>query len=355
MSILDSSFVDKSLQALLKAGNDYPNSDIDFSVAYVSATGVSWLRPLIKKAKRKRAVVGLCTLNRVNALLGLRDLGVEVYLYVAKSKSVFHPKIYYGATNTQAWAMIGSSNLTQNGLILNVERNLLITGQRHTEPFASLEAQLEAFRAQSYFFDRDIQKTLVEIERKMVKKISDEEYLEKLIDAGIKPRTEIVSAIPIEIRQVALEALRRFARTTPLVHAYQMLLMLTILFRADKNGFLSVEEVIDCFLAFYNLRSNAGLRREVSSGSKQAVVENPYVTRSEMRQMLKNSPLPRFERKGLLDISEDNQYFIVNPALIAILTPSLEQELRSIAIRRIAEHFDEDELMIETMITKSIG
>ena len=44
--------------------------------------------------------------------------------------------------------------------------------------------------------------------------------------------------------------------------------------------------------------------------------------------MIKTDPFPRFERKGLLDISEDNQYYIVNPALLAALTPSSKDELR---------------------------
>lgn len=352
---IDISFVDKPLQALLKAGNDHPNSDIDFSVAYISASGISWLQPLLKKANRKRAVVGLCTINRVNALLELKDLGVEVYLYIAELKRVFHPKIYYGATNTQAWAMVGSSNLTHNGLVLSVERNLLITGQRHIEPFVSLETQLATFRDQSYLFNRDIEKILLEIERKMIKKISEEEYQGKLIDAGIKPKLSTASIIPTEIQHVALEKLKNFTLTTPLVHAYQMLLLLTILLRADEKGFLFVEEAIDCFLAFYNLRDSAGLRREVSTGSKRAVVENRRVTRTKMRQMLKESPLPRFERNGLLDLSEDDQHFMVNPALTATLTPLLKQELRSIAIQRIAEHFGEDKDIIEAIVAKAIG
>ena len=139
-----------------------------------------------------------------------------------------------------------------------------------------------------------------------------------------------------------------------MVHAYQMLLLLTMLTYTDKDGFLSIEKSIDFFLAFYDLRTKAGLVREVDHGSKQAVVANPLVTRSEIRQMLKDSPLPRFERQGLLDLSEDNQYFIVNPAVFTAITPSLKHDLRSLAIHRIAEHFGEDESSIEEMVTKAI-
>jgi HKD family nuclease len=346
--------VDRSLQKLLQVGKEYPNSDLDFSVAYVSPTGVSLLRPLLKATKRKRAVVGLCLINRVNAFLELQDFGVEVYVYVTDSFRIFHPKIYYGTTNGFAWAMVGSSNMTGKGLSLNVERNLFLTGYRHTEPFTSIETQLEVFRAQAYPFNTDIRRILTEIE-KSKRSFTEEEYIKRLNDIGLKPKSSIVSIIPAEVQQVAIETLKRFVKKTPLVHAYQMLLLLTMLTHTDKDGFLSIEKSIDFFLAFYDLRTKAGLMREVDHGSKKAVVAHPNVTRSEMRQMLKNSPLPRFEREGLLDLSEDNQYFIVNPALFTAITPSLKHDLRSLAIRRMAEHFGNDEVIIEAMVTKANG
>jgi HKD family nuclease len=73
------------------------------------------------------------------------DCNVEVYLYVTSIYTLFHAKIYFGKLNAQAWAMVGSSNLTKRGLSMNVEHNLFITGQRHTEPFISIEAQIAAF------------------------------------------------------------------------------------------------------------------------------------------------------------------------------------------------------------------
>ncbi len=66
-------------------------------------------------------------------------------------------------------------------------------------------------------------------------------------------------------------------------------------------------------------------------------------------------PFPRFERRGLLDVSEDNQHFIINPALLEALTPSHVEELRSIAIRRLSEYFGEDATTIEAMVTLAIG
>src|SRR2546430_16041123 len=115
---ITTNFVDEPLKTLLKAGIDFPNSDLTFSVAYVSAAGVLWLQNLFRNARNTTIIAGLCTMNRVNAFLELQDLGAKVYVYVAESRKIFHPKIYYGATNAQSWAMIGSSNLTKNGLSL---------------------------------------------------------------------------------------------------------------------------------------------------------------------------------------------------------------------------------------------
>ncbi len=74
-----------------------------------------------------------------------------------------------------------------------------------------------------------------------------------------------------------------------------------------------------------------------------------------MRQMLKTSPFPRFERQGLLDMSEDERYFVVNPALLEALTPAVRQSLRKRAVERLAEHFGEDESVVEAMVVGAIG
>ncbi len=74
-----------------------------------------------------------------------------------------------------------------------------------------------------------------------------------------------------------------------------------------------------------------------------------------MRQMLKVSPFPRFERQGLLDLSEDERYFVVNPALLEALTPPVKQSLRMKAVERLAEHFGEEERIVEAMVGEAVG
>ena len=71
--------------------------------------------------------------------------------------------------------------------------------------------------------------------------------------------------------------------------------------------------------------------------------------------MLKTSPYPRFERQGLLELSEDDRSFVVNPALLEALTPAVRESLRRMTIARLVEHFGEGEDVVEGMVGRSIG
>jgi hypothetical protein len=74
-----------------------------------------------------------------------------------------------------------------------------------------------------------------------------------------------------------------------------------------------------------------------------------------MRQVLKTSPFPRFERQGLLDMSEDERYFAINPALLEALTPTVREVLRKKAVERLAGHFGEEGRMIAAIVTGAIS
>ncbi len=251
--------------------------------------------------------------------------------------------------------MVGYSNLTKRGLSMNVEHNLFITGQRHTEPFTSIEAQIAAFCSQAYLFDAAIEKELAMIEHGLRNNTSNIEYKKRLLTLGLKPKAQLDITIQDEAQQVALETLFSFIKNTKLEYAYQMLLLLVMLQCADENSEFSLKETAHCFSEFYRLRREAGLPAEKSYGLKQAVVDNPNATLSQIRQMLKTSPFPRFERQGLLELSEDDRYFVVNPALLEALTPGVRERLRRKAIGRLGEHFGEEEEIIEGMVARGIG
>jgi hypothetical protein len=250
--------------------------------------------------------------------------------------------------------LVGSSNLTKSGLSLNVEHNLFVTGQRHTEPLISIETQIAAFCSQAYLFDADIEKELAKIERGLRNNGSDIAYKKRLQAIGIKPKAQLEFTIPDEAQQVALETLFEFTENTKLEYAYQLLLLLVMLKWADENGQFSLKGTAHCFSEFYRLRREVGLPTEKSYGLKHAVVDNPHASPAQMRQMLKTSPFPRFERQGLLDLSEDERFFVVNPALLEALTPSVRESLRRKAVGRLVEYFGEEEGIIEGMVARGI-
>jgi hypothetical protein len=74
-----------------------------------------------------------------------------------------------------------------------------------------------------------------------------------------------------------------------------------------------------------------------------------------MRQMIKTSPFPRYERQGLMEMSNDGQYFVMNPAIVVGLTDEERQALRATAIKQLANHFEQPEVEIEDIVFQSIG
>lgn len=102
------------------------------------------------------------------------------------------------------------------------------------------------------------------------------------------------------------------------------------------------------------LRVKAGLPIEKNYRSKKAEVENNWQNINRLKYLIKINPFPRFERRGLLGISDDENYFIVNTALLAAITPSLKLKLRSDAIDKLAIHYGETRQKIEEMVTEAL-
>ncbi len=340
MSEIITSAIDQPLAILLQTERDFPGYALDICSGYVSTNGILPIKTLLKSAPKVRAVVGLNPTTHLSAFQMLyHDCGVELYVYATNIGRLFHPKIYFGTLNAEAWAMVGSSNLTYNGLSGNVEQNLFVTGQRHTEPFVSIEAQIAAFQQQAYLFDAGIEKQLHEIEHRLGQYPPETEYKKRLFASGIRPKTTVERTIPIEAQQTALDTLFNFAKSTYLEYAYQMLLLLVMLDKTDENGLISVDEVAHYFIEFYKQRREAGLPGEKIYGSKRAIMDDPNVSLAKTRQMIKTSPFPRFERQGLLDLSEDGKYFVVNPALVEALDSEMKEILKKLAMKRLEEHF----------------
>lgn len=222
-------------------------------------------------------------------------------------------------------------------------------------PFGKLQALPKDVRPVTLWRNRDA--AFDDIARGIRKAVEEagEKYQERLHPSGIR-RKEKTLPVVLENPQVALEKLIEFAKTANLEYAYQMLLLLVMLCRCDKRGVFSVEETAHCFNEFYRLRRKAGFSPvEKKRGGKTAVVDKPNVSLNELKTLVKTRPFPRFERAGLLELSEDEMYFLINPNVSGVLIPDVKDMLRTFAISRMAEHFEEDETKIEERVRLAIG
>jgi hypothetical protein len=224
-----------------------------------------------------------------------------------------------------------------------------------TAPFGKLHVLPQDAKPLTLWRNRDLAfDNIAQGIRKVVEEVV-EKYQERLHPSGIR-RKEKLRPTVLGTSQVALEKLTEFAKTADLEYAYQMLLLLVMLSHSDKRGVFSVEETARCFDEFYRLRREAGFSPvEKKRGGKTAVVDKPNVSLNELKTLVKTRPFPRFERVGLLDLSEDEMYFLITPIVLGVLTPDVKDMLRQFAISRIAAHFEEDETKIEKRVILTIG
>lgn len=108
---------------------------LDIAVAWVRASGMAHLNQrfteFLGQGGRICFVVGIdlknTTREGLQALLDLEQFGdAETYVYHNESGSIFHPKLYLFRNRQEARLIVGSNNLTQAGLFVNVEAGLQV-------------------------------------------------------------------------------------------------------------------------------------------------------------------------------------------------------------------------------------
>ena len=108
-------------------------SNIEVGVAWVRRSGTQYLLPslttFLKRGGVFRISVGIDIENTseegLSDLLSLEEYGTsETYVYHNEAPSTYHPKVYLFSNQHEAKLVIGSNNLTEAGLFLNVEASL---------------------------------------------------------------------------------------------------------------------------------------------------------------------------------------------------------------------------------------
>ena len=107
------------------------------SVAFASEGGVKVLEESLEKIGPKaRAFIGIRNdITSAQAINRLIDLGIQVYAVDTGSRHIiFHPKIYLLVSEKSSFAVIGSANLTFNGLHNNIEASTVIELDKSFRP-----------------------------------------------------------------------------------------------------------------------------------------------------------------------------------------------------------------------------
>ena len=108
---------------------------LDIAVAWVRASGMAYLSDRLANFLRSggnvSVIVGIdiqnTTREGLQALLDLEAHGhCETFVYHNEASGVFHPKLYLFRNEEDARLIVGSNNITQSGLYVNVEAGLQI-------------------------------------------------------------------------------------------------------------------------------------------------------------------------------------------------------------------------------------
>ena len=100
------------------------STQIVVSVAFARTTGLAAIQDSIKPlAAKTKFFVGIRNdITSIQAIKQLLELKLDLYAVDTGSRKViFHPKLYLAANASNAIAIIGSANMTFNGLHNNIE------------------------------------------------------------------------------------------------------------------------------------------------------------------------------------------------------------------------------------------
>lgn len=118
--------------------------------AFTSKAGVSFLEECVNSSQVKKesvfVIVGVDQEGTSKeALAKLNSMGYNSYIFYQKESPIFHPKIYLFEGEGRSALIIGSSNLTAQGLFTNVESSLLVEFENSDQDGVKLVSRLKAY------------------------------------------------------------------------------------------------------------------------------------------------------------------------------------------------------------------
>lgn len=116
---------------LIEQFNSHRYDTFTCLVAFASYGGISALSPYIKEAKKNgvkiKVILGVDQKGTSKeALEEVLSWNVDAKIYHTQASNIFHPKIYLFENEDIFTMIVGSNNLTEMGLVKNIECSLLI-------------------------------------------------------------------------------------------------------------------------------------------------------------------------------------------------------------------------------------
>ena len=298
---------------------------LDIAVAWVRASGMAYLSErlanFLQHGGRLSVIVGIdlhnTTREGLQALLELERFGhCETYVYHNEAGSVFHPKLYLFRNEEEARLIVGSNNITESGLYVNVEAGL----QVDTDVNATVIAQ--ALDALSSWKDTE-SRLAVRLDADFLAQLSRGGYVpdeaaaraELARERGARPRRDAPAlfasrrfAPPAGVRREARPAQRAATRVpgtaaAPVAAAAQVPTGTVLLMRLRKASVTDRPtqtqipfRVVDTFF------TGAGSVRSAHSGEAHGIIEasargNRNTIKLEIPEMRDfNEPVARFEK-----------------------------------------------------------
>ena len=145
--------------SLIKMLQDEQWSSLEIAVAWVRHSGMRHILPaleeFVKRGNTFHASVGIdiehTSREGLEDLLSLSSFGVaETYIFHNEARGVFHPKVYLFSNSEKAKLIVGSNNLTEDGLFINTEAGLEITAQIDDMVIKEVKEALASWRDTSY-------------------------------------------------------------------------------------------------------------------------------------------------------------------------------------------------------------
>ncbi|MBW8049742.1 MAG: NgoFVII family restriction endonuclease [Cytophagales bacterium] len=162
--------------------------------AFVSQAGVNGLSKHITAAKKHFNIITIVTGvdqkgTSKEALEKLLKLNINTFVFYQPSFTIFHPKIYLFEGADKSELIIGSSNLTAQGLFTNVEASLLVSIDNSIEADRKIVEQLkDYFKGIFDFTDPNLKKLSKKLIADLVRAnvVPTEEERKAALDKAVK-------------------------------------------------------------------------------------------------------------------------------------------------------------------------